>query len=254
MMPEKAAPLINVKEQDAFLEDQMTISSALAAARRFAGKEAFKDRQEAGEAAQAIKDLKAAKRDAEEGKLKLTEPYRVTTGAANAEYKELLSPVDGAIKALEDRGLAFLRAEKAAADEKRRQEQEEIDRKAEEAAAEAQKAAEEAAKAQDEESRRKAQEARQAAAEAAVATPAPPPDPPKRLRGTAAVLTPIVKWHYEVTDVAQLPPELTEVVAKEASIAALVDVESKASKAEKRDFNLEIPGVRIYSKEHGMSR
>lgn len=252
-MPEKAAPLIKVKEQDAFLEDQMTVSSALAAARRFAGREAFKDREEAGEAAQAIKDLKGTKRDAEESKLKLTEPYRATTGAVNTEYKELLSPVDGAIKALEDRGLAFLRAEKARAEEKRRQEQEEIDRKAEEAAAKAQEAAEEAAKAKDEETRRKAQEARQAAAEAAVATPAPPPDPPKRLRGAAAVLTPITKWHHEVTDVAQLPPELTEVVAKETSITALVDAEAKASKAEKRAFNLEIPGVRIYSTESGRS-
>ncbi len=253
-MPEKSQPLIKVKEQDAFLEDQMTVAGALAAARRFAGEKPFGDREEAGEAAQAIKDLKGAKRDAEKRKLELSDPYRATTDAINVEYKELLSPVAGAVKALEDKGLAFLRAEKAAADEKRRQEQEEIDRKAEEAAAKAQKAAEEAAKAKDEETRRKAQEARQAAAEAAVAQPAPPPDPPKRLRGAAAVLTPIVKWHHEVTDVDQLPPELTEVVAKETSIAALVDAESKASKAEKRAFNLEIPGVRIYSKEHGMSR
>ncbi len=253
-MAEKAAPLINVREQDTFLEDQMTISNALAAARRFAEGGGFKDRTEAGEAARAIKDLKDAKKDAEAHKLKLTEPYRVTTGSANAEYRELLSPVDGAIKGLEAESLKFLRAEKARADEKRRQEQEEIDRKAEGAAAEAQKAAEEAARARDEETRRKAQEARQAAAEAAVATPAPPPDPPKRLRGAAAVFTPIVTWHHEVTDVDQLPPELTEVVAKETSITALVDAESKASKAENRDFKLEIPGVRIYSKEHGMSR
>lgn len=253
-MPGKPEPLINVGEQDIFLEAQMTVSNALVAARRFAGEKPFMNRQEAGEAAQAIKDLKGTKRDAEKRKLTLSEPYRATTDSINGGYNELLSPIAGAIKALEDKGLAFLRAEKARADEKRRQEQEEIDRKAEEAAAEAQKAAEEAAKAQDEETRRKAQEARQAAAEAAVATPAPPPDPPKRLRGAAAVLTPIVKWHHEVTDVGQLPPELTEVVAKEVSIAALVAAEAKASKTEKRDFNLEIPGVRIYSKEHGMSR
>jgi hypothetical protein len=252
-MAERAEPLINVKEQDTFLEDQMTVSNALAATRRFA-KKPFADRREAGEAAQAIKDLKGAKRDAEKRKLALSSPYRATTDSINANYNELLSPVVGAIQALEDKGLAFLRAEKARADEKRRQEQEEIDRKAEEAAAEAQKAAEEAARAEDEESRRKAQEARQAAAEAAVATPAPPLDPPKRLRGAAAVLSPIVKWHYEVTDVSQLPAELTEVVTKEATIKALVDAEAKASKAEARDFNLEIPGVRIYSKEHGMSR
>jgi len=232
----------------------MTVSNALVSAQRFADNEPFKDRQEAGEAAQAIKDLKGAKRDAEKRKLALSEPYRATTDSVNAEYKELLSPIAGAIKALEDKGLAFLRAEKAREEERRRQEQEEIDRKAEDAAAEAQKAAEAAAKADDEEARRKAQEARQAAAEAAVAVPAPPPDPPKRLRGAAATLSPVVKWHHEVTDVAQLPPELTEVVPKETTIAAMVAAEAKASKAEERDFKLEISGVRIYSTEHGMSR
>lgn len=253
-MGEQVEPLLNIKEQDGFLEDQMTVSNALAAANRFATRGIFKDRNEAGEAAQAIKDLKLAKRDAESRRLDTTAPYRATTDSVNHEYTELLSPIDAAIKALEDKGLAFLRAEKARADEKRRQEQEEIDRTAEEAAKAAQKAAEEAAKADDEESRRRAQEARQAAAEAAVATPAPPPDPPKRLRGSAAILSPVVKWHHEVTDVGQLPPELTEVVAKEASIAALVNAEAKTAKAEKRAFNLEIPGVRIYSKEHGLSR
>lgn len=253
-MPSKVEPLVNAKELDTFLEDQMTISNALAAAQRFTTPTPFKDRGEAGEAAQAVKDLKLAKRDAEARKLGVTAQWRATTDAVNAQYKELLSPIDGAAKALERKALDFLKAEKARADEQRRQEQEEIDRKAEEAAVAAQKAAEEAAAADDETSRRKANEARQAAAAAAVATPAPAPALPKRLRGDAALLTPVVTWHFEVTDVAQLSDDLKEVVAKQDAIKALVGAESKAAKSEERDFSLAIPGVRIYSEEHGMSR
>lgn len=253
----KPEPLVDVKSLDSFLEDQMTVSNALAASNRFARPEPFGGRTEAGEAAQAVKDLKLVKSDAEERKLDTTARWRATTEAVNTHYKELLAPVKAAITALERKILDFLKAEQAAEEERQRREQEEIDRKAEEAAATAQKAAEEAARAKDEESRRKAQEARQAAAEAAVATPAPPPDPPKRLRGAASSLSPVVTWYFEVEDVSKLQaerPDLTQVVAREPAIKALVDAESKASKAEKRDFDLEIPGVRIYSKERGMSR
>lgn len=250
----KPQPLVDVKSLDSFLEDQMTVSSALAASNHLATDKPFRDRTEAGAAAETIKNLKLVKRDAEERRLDTTAIWRATTDAVNVQYGELLSPIDAAIVALERKGLDFLKEEKAAEEEKQRQEQEEIDRRAEEAAAKAQEAAEEAARAKDEESRRKAQEARQAAAAAAVATPVPPRDPPKRLRGAVASLSPKITWHFEVTDVGELAEELTEVVARETAIKALVDAESKASKAEKRDFNLEIPGVRIYSKESGISR
>jgi hypothetical protein len=251
-MPEQVEPLVNIKEHEVFLEDKTSVEKALDFARRFASGEPFKDRQEAGEAADAIKGLNNVRRDAEARKLQITAPWRASTNAVNVEYKELLSSIGAAEGALKQKGLAFKKAEEARVEEQRRAEQREIDRKAEEAAQEAQEAAELAAQENTPEMRDLAAEAREQAAVAAVATPPRPVDPPKQVRGGFASLGSRTAWKFEVTDSALVPAQ--HKIVDPRSLKAAVDAEARAAKAEHRDFKLEIPGVRIYPEEIAISR
>jgi hypothetical protein len=251
-VPEQVEPLINVKEHDVFLEDKASVERALHFAQRFASGEPFKDRQEAGEAADAIKGLNNVGRDADEHKKAITAQWRASTAAVNTEYKELLSSVDAAEQALKQKGLAYKRAEEARVAEERRAEQAELDRKAEAAAQEAQEAAELAAQDDSAEMRDLAAEAREQAATAAVATPPRPVDPPKQVRGGFASLGSRTSWKFEVIDSAAVPAQHR--IVDPRSLKAAVDAEARAAKAEHRDFKLEIPGVRIYPEEIAISR
>jgi hypothetical protein len=251
-MPEQVAPLIYVKEHEVFLEDKASVERALDFARRFASGEPFKDRQEAGEAADAIKGLNNVRRDAEGRKLQITARWRASTNAVNVEYKELLAQIGAAEGALKQKGLAFKKAEEARAEEQRREEQRELDRQAEAAAQEAQEAAELAAQENTPEMRDLASEAREQAAAAAVATPPRPVALPKQVRGGFASLGSRTAWKFEVEDSAAVPAAYR--VVDPRALKSVVDAEARMAKAENRDFKLEIPGVRIYPEEIAISR
>ena len=253
MCPSKAGgPLINVRELETFREDQGTVERALVRARQFAKPEPFKSREEAGEAADSIKELANARKDAEARKLAITAEWRASTAAVNTEYKELLSPIVAAEQALKQKGLAFKKAEEARAVEARRQEEKRRNEEAEDKVREAQEAAELAAEDDDPELQKLADETRQDAAAASVAPPAPLIAPPKQMRGSFAALGSRTVWRFEVTDAAQVPDAYK--VVNEASVKAALNAEASTAKAENRDFNLEIPGVRIYSEEIAVSR
>jgi hypothetical protein len=245
-------PLVNVRELETFREDQGRVEKALKRARQFATPEPFKTREEAGAAADSIKELSNVAKDAEDRKKATTAEWRASTQAVNTEYKELLSPIQAAEQALKQKGLAFKRAEEARAEEARRQEQARRDKKAEDKAKEAQEAAELAEETEDPELQRLADETRQDAVAAAVAPPPPVIAPPKQMRGSFASLGSRTIYKIEVVDPAAVPPR--HKVVSESSIKAEVNAEAKAAKAGNRDFSLEIPGVRIISEEVGVSR
>jgi hypothetical protein len=253
-MADQAEPLMDPREHPIFLEDQASVENALAHARRFATKEPFKDRKEAGEAVDAIKALSNVQRDAEQRKLEITAPWRATTSIFNVHYKELLSSVEAAKSALKQKGLAFKREEDAQIAERRRQERAALDHKAEEAAKEAQAAAELAAEDPgDAEMQELANEARREAAARAVAPPVPIPDAPKQVRGGFSSLGSRTVYKHEVTDAAAVP-ERNKVIS-DASLKADIAAERAAAKAENRPFNLNlIPGVRIFPEEIPVSR
>jgi hypothetical protein len=244
---------IRVRELDTFVEDEREVKAALVHARRFAKPQPFADREEAGEAADAIKVLNGARKAAEARKLETTAEWRANTAAVNAEYKELLSTVGVAESVLKKKGLAFKREEQAKIDAERRAEQERLDREAEQKAAESQAAAELAAEEPDNpEAKEFAGEAFQEAAKAAVAIAPAPMPAPKNLRGDYGALGSYTVWKHEVTDASLLPPEHT--IPNEKSLKAAVKAEAAVAKAQGRPFNLEIPGTRIYADEIAVSR
>lgn len=245
-MPDAALTAEDVRQLDTFLEDEREVKAALIHARRFATNEPFKNRQEAGEAADAIKVLNGARRGAEERKLDTTKDWRTSTNAVNTEYKELLSPISAAEAALKRKGIQFAQAERARLEAERRAEQERLDKEAEEKAAASQKAAERAAAEKSEDTKQEAAEAFQQAAVAATAT-ARPVAQPKNLRGDYGALGSHTVWKAEVTDPTAVPRE--HLTVNEKSIKAAVKAEQQLSKAQDRPFNLEIAGVRIYPEE-----
>lgn len=242
----------DVKDLDSFKADERDIKAALINARRFASTEPFRDRAEASEAADAIKDLKEARKAAEARKLATTKPWRDSTGAVNAEYKELDSSAGAAEAALKRKSVAFTKEERAAEEQARRVEQERLDREAEQKAADSQAAAELAAAEPDNpEAQELAAETFDDAAKAATVT-APVTAPPKGLRGGYGALGSYVKWKCEVTDPNAIPAE--HMIPNLKSLQAAVDAESKLSKVQEREFKLEIPGLRIYPEDVAVSR
>lgn len=250
-MPEVST--VRVRKIDEFLEDEREVKAALIHARRFAKPQPFADREEAGEAADAIKVLNGARKAAEARKLEVTAEWRANTAAVNAEYKELLSTVGVAESVLKKKGLAFQKAERDAIEAARKAEQERLDKEAEQKAADSQAAAElVTAEPDNPEAKELANEAFQEAAKAAVAVAPEPMAPPKNLRGGYGALGSYVKWKFEVTDPVAVP--LEHMVPNEKSIRTAVNAEAQMSKAQGRPFTLEIPGVRIYPDEIGVSR
>jgi hypothetical protein len=255
-MPEASITALtkeDVRALASFKEDERDVKAALINARRFAKPEGFADRAEANEAADAIKDLKEARKAAEATKLATTETWRDNTAAVNAEYKELLSPTKAAEEALKRAGLAFARKEREAQEAAQRKEQERLDKEAEDKAADSAEAARLAmAEPDNPEAQELAVEAFNAAANAATATAPAPPPPPKNLRGGYGSLGSYTKWKCEVVDPGAVPRE--HLMPNQKSIAAAVQAEAQLAKAQGREFKLEIPGVRIFPEEIGVSR
>jgi hypothetical protein len=265
LTPEKAAEVIRglrgtpkltaeeVRALDSFKEDERDVKAALINARRFAKPQGFADRTEANEAADAIKDLKEARKAAEARKLTITQVWRDNTGAVNAEYKELLSPTKAAEEALKRAGLTFVKREREEQEAVQRAEQERLDREAEQKAADSAEAAKlAAAEPENPEAQELAVETFNEAANAASATAPAPPPPPKNLRGAYGLLSSYGKWKFDVTDPGAVPRQ--HLMPNEKSIGAAVQAEAQLAKAQGREFKLEIPGVRIYADEIGMSR
>lgn len=244
---------VRVRELDTFLEDEREVKAALVHARRFAKAEPFADREEAGEAADAIKVLNGARKAAEARKLEVTAEWRANTAAVNAEYKELLSTVGVAESVLKKKGLAFAKAERDRIAAEQRAEQERLDREAEEKAADSQAAAElVTAEPENPEAKELAAEAFQEAAKAATAVAPTPMPAPKNLRGDYGALGSYTKWKFEVTDPAAVDRE--HLMVNEKSIGAAVKAEQAMAKAQGRPFNLQLAGVRIYPEEIAVSR
>jgi hypothetical protein len=239
----KPTPLINVKTEEAFLSDERDIKAALIHVRRFSGTDPIKSWEEAGEVADAIKDLRLVVNAAEDQRKATNAPYEATRDHVNGHYKELLTQPNSAIAALKKKAVDFKAAKEA---------EERLDREAEDRAAEAQKAAELAAKEASEEAKRKAAEAHAAAAQAATATAAPP-SPPKQVRGSFGAIGTRTDYTFAVSDATAVPSEF--LMVNEKAIKAAIKGERAMAKAKERSFNLElIPGVTITPKEIEVSR
>jgi hypothetical protein len=242
----------DVRALESFQKDERDIKAALIHARRFAKAEPFADREEAGEAADAIKVLSKARKAADEHRLASTETWRANTAVVNAQYKELDSTAGAAEGALKRKGVSFAKAEREAEEQKRREEQERLDREAEQKAADSAEAARLAeAEPDNPEAQELAAETFDEAAKAATVT-APVTAAPKNLRGGYGSLGSYVKWKCEVTDAAAIPAE--HMIPNLKSLQAAVDAESKLAKAQDREFKLEIPGLRIYPEDVAVSR
>lgn len=253
-MPEQVEPLLNPRELDSFLRDERDVKAALVYARPFAKDEPIRSRGEAGQVSDAIKGLKDSLKQADKHKLEATEPYRATTKSINDEYGELKSTTSAAIEALERRALGFKRAEEKRLEAEQKAEQDRIDKEAQAKAADAQAAAELAeAEPENPEAQKLAGEMHRDAAAAAVATPPAPLDPPKQLRGDFSSLGSLVTYQHEVVDFSQLPEE--HKAPNDKTLKAAIKGEKAMAKAQRREFNLQlIPGVRIWTKESGVSR
>jgi hypothetical protein len=257
-MPDAVEPLIDVREDETFLADKAMIENALAHASRFAKGGGFASRAEAGEAADAIKALNNARKDADAHKKDITAQWRESTKHVNTEYKELLSPADAAEEALKQESIRFKRAEDAKVREEERARAEaeaEKQHKAEAAAQDAQDAAELAREDSSPEVQQLAADAHRDAAAAAIATYSPEPvvhAAPKQLRGDFGALGTRLVYKHTVLDPALVPDEYKSV--DRTAIKARIDAEAKVAKATKRDLDLEIPGIRIFSEEVAISR
>jgi hypothetical protein len=249
----KAKPLLEVKQNATFLTDERDVKAALVYVRKFAGADPIKTWEEAGDVADAIKDLRLVIEATEEHRKATKAPYIETGRHIDGHYKELLAQPNAAIGRLKQKAAAFKRAEEEREREQRRKEQERLDREAEEAAEAAQKAAEKVAgDPTDQEARQAAADAHSAAANAAVATAAPV-NPPKQVRGGFGAIGTRTDYRHEVTDLSALPAE--HLTANDKSIKAAIQGERALAKAQERPFNLElIPGVRITAEEVAVSR
>lgn len=247
-------PLVDIREDTTFLDHKHDVEAALIFARRFATNEPFKTRQEAGEAADAIKDLSGARKAADAYRLERTAEWRASTDHVNSHCNELVSQAKAAEQALKRKGLAFKRAEEEREAKERREEEARRHREAEEKAEEAQAAAELAAEEPTPEAQELVAETHQEAARAALATaPAPAPAAPKQVRGSFGALGSQTVVKHEVVDVSKLPPE--HLTFNDKTIKAAIKGEKAMAKAEDRPVNLDlIPGVRIWTEEIGVSR
>lgn len=253
-MPDEVKPLIDIREDEAFLGDKRDLEAALVHARPFAEKP-IESREQNGELADAIRGIGDAISAAEENCSTAGRPYYLTHRRINADYKELLAKPKAAFEALKRKGLAFDQAERKREADDRRRDEEERQREAEKAAEEAQVAAELAAEEPtNPEARDLAAEAHGEAARAALATvPTPAPPPPKQARGAHGSLGHQVVVRHEVTDVSQLPAE--HLTFNDKTIKAAIKGETAMAKAQERPVKTDlIPGVRIWTEEIPISR
>lgn len=255
MATEQVTPLIDIREREEFQADQAALKRARDAADRLAGDKPFASREEAGEAADAIKGLRTARTDAEKRKLEITAPHRATTEAVNTAYNELLAPIKAAEEALKRKGLAWKRAEEARAQAAARAEAERRQKEADEKLAEA-AAARELAEEEPEnpEAQQLVEQTHAEAAAAAAATGAPAPKPETgRARGAWGSLHSRTEYRWELTNLSQVPTEFLTI--DPAKVKGAIDAEKAQVKAgAKQQFDLTIPGVRIWPEEIPVSR
>ncbi len=251
-MPEHA-PLLDVKQDEAFLVDERDLKAALVHVRRFATTDRISTWEEAGEVADAIKDLRIVISAAEEHRKSTNGPYEATKAHVNSHYKELLAQPEAAVAKLKERVAVFKKAEEEAEQKRRREAQERLDREAEERAAAAQAAAERAAgEPTSQEARQAAADAHTEAARAATAKVAPV-EQPKQVRGNFGALGTRTDYRFSVTDRNAVPSEFLTVNEKAVKVA--IKGERAMAKAQERPFNLElIPGVTITPEEVPVSR
>jgi hypothetical protein len=245
-------PLIDVKQEDSFLTDERDVKAALIHVRRFASQEPITSWEQAGEVADAIKDLRLIISAAEERRKTTNAPYEATARQNNAHYKELLAQPNAAVTRLKEKAATFKEAEAERERQHQREAQERLDREAEERAAEAQAAAERAAREPSQEAKQAAAEAHAEAARAATAISAPI-ESPKQVRGSFGAVGTRTDYRFVVTDASAIPPEFLTV--NEKALKAAIKGERAMAKAQERPFNLElIPGVTITPKEIPVSR
>jgi hypothetical protein len=252
-LPEGIKPLIDVREEESFLTDERDLKAALIHVRRFATPTPVASWEEAGEIADAIKDLRLVISAAEQRRKATNAPYEATVGQVNAHYKELLAQPNAAVAKLKEKAAAFKEAEEERERERRRKAQEKLDREAETAAAEAQAAAERAAQEpSDQEARQASADAHAEAARAATAT-VPSVESPKQVRGTFGTVGTRTDYQFVVTDSSSVPAEFLTV--NEKAVKAAIKGERAMAKAQERSFNLElIPGVTITPEKVQVSR
>jgi colicin import membrane protein len=259
-MSDAAQPLLDIREQEDFKNDERDVKAALIAARRFAqetdASKPFASDPEAEDAADAIKAMKRLRTLAEDHRKEILAPHEETKRHVNGHYKELLSPVNAAIDVLTKRGLAFKRERERKEAEEERRRREALQKQEEEAAQKAQEAAEKAeAEPENPDAQKEAGEAHRIAANAAMATQQRQGEDakPKQIRGAFGSLGSVTDYKWEVVDLAALPDEHTTFNKK--TIDAAVKGEKAMAKAQGREFNLRlIPGVRIWPEERGVSR
>lgn len=251
-MPDDVQDLVDIREDDTFLDDKRELEAAEIHARRFAAKPIESD-PEAGQVADAIKGLANAGKTAEEHRKEKNKPLEDQVKHNNSHYSELLSRPRSAIKALKEKALAYQQAKAKRLEEEERKEQEQLDREAEEKAKEVQEAAELAAEhPADADARELVADARAEAAAAATAT-ATRRTAPMRSRGDVGLLTSQTLYEHEVVDFAALPDAGKQV--NDRWIKGQIKAERDSAKAQKRPFNLAlIDGVKITPKQSGVIR
>lgn len=210
MIPTGPVPLIDPTKLDSFAEVQKTITSARQQADRIGE---ITDRGVAGEVSDALKALRIAREDIESTRKKEKAPYTVTGQRIDADFKELLSPLQAAERSLKDRLIAFEAAERKAADEERKR----LERNAQ--------------RRQERENEKAAKEGR--ASHDKMGAPPPPPPPPSVRGGHGQTRVKKVKKH-QVTDEALVPDHFFDRVLNKQRLRAAVN----AGEA--------VPGVRIW--------
>lgn len=253
MSPAAVEPLIDARTTDAFVEAQQDLARALAAAEPFAGDGEFKSREEAGQAADVVRDLRHAIKACDEARKALTEPYRITTNAANSHFNELMATPKAAEEAIKRKGHAWNKARQAEAQEAARQEAERQQKEAEDAIADKQ-AAEALAEEEPEnpEARELADEAgKRAAAAAAAPAPVARTAEHRRSRGALGAIGSRKVYKWEVADQGVVVAQAPELLTIDApAVKGRIDAEKAAAKEQDRPFNLElIPGIRIWVDE-----
>jgi hypothetical protein len=202
------------QELDSFGDVTQAIGKAKEQADRIP--EEIPDRGVLGEASDALRALRLARKDAETTRKAEKAPYLSAGTRIDSTFNELGASVNGMEKSLEARILAFEAKEREAREaERKREEKNQRER-------------------QKRENERAEKEQRQSRH---VPAPPPPPPPPRGARGSVSKTTPKKVWDYEITDEAQLPDEYLTKTPNRKMIRAHVEA------------GVAIPGVRAWRKD-----
>lgn len=236
-----------IRETPQYVEVADQVSKAQEAARTAV---AVTDETTCGQAAELLSKVAKVVKYGDKKRLDTSQPYRDSTDAINAEFKELTAPLSGVEARLREEVETFETKRREAEEEAQRKHEEEV-RKAEEAQCKAEEEAEKARLAA-EQARKEAEEKEEPVPEPPppppAPEPAPPPPPPppapragvSRKTSTGSVGT-RTEWKHEVVDFAAVPDDLKSFNQAEAT---------RRVRAGER----EIPGLRIYPVERAHVR